>query len=233
MVVSNSNGSITSNAATLTVTADQAPVPTIKITGGLGHGKFVAGRAIHFSLGATDSEDGKEPASRLTYQVDYLTSLNETSGGVDSSVVPATSGVIKSRFTPATSGSYTLTDVLYRITLTATDADGLSTTVTRDILPNTSRITLKTRPVGLQLNLDAQSVTAATTIESVVGFQRVLDAPATEQTAVADYVFRAWSDGRPASHTIVTRSGNATYTARYLLERNAGQSAVAAIPPTP
>ncbi len=222
VVVSNSNGSVTSDAATLIVIADQAPVPTIKITGGLSHGKFVAGHAIKFSLSATDPEDGKEPASRFAYQVDYVTSLNETSGGAVSSFVPATTGISKSKFTPSTSGSYTLTDVLYRLTFTVTDADGLSATVTRDIAPNTSRITLKTKPVGLQLDLDGQAVLTPTTFDSVVGFQRLIDAPASEQTSVADYIFRAWSDGRAASHTIVTRSGNATYTARYV-----------AAPPTP
>lgn len=220
VVVSNSNSTVTSDPATLTVTADQAPVPAIKITGGLRRGKFDAGHAIRFSLSATDNEDGKEPASRFTYQVDYVTSLNETSGGVVSSFVPAQSGLAKSKFTPAISGAYVLTDVLYRITFTVTDAAGISANVTRDIAPNTSRLTLKTHPVGLSLDLDGQSISAPATFDSVVGFQRLLDAPASQQTSVANYLFRAWSDGRPASHTIVTRAGNAIYTARYVAPKS-------------
>src|SRR5262249_54963465 len=140
VVVSNSGGSVTSSAATLTVTANQAPSPTITITAGLRNGKFDAGTPIRFALAATDAEDGTEPASRFTYRVDYVTSLNSVPGGVVRPFVPATSGQASGSFTPAVSGPYTLTDVVYRVTFTVTDSGGRSATTTVDIAPNVSTI---------------------------------------------------------------------------------------------
>ncbi len=215
VLVSNDNGSVTSDPASLAVVADQAPVPEIKIVSGLRRGLFDAGRAIHFKLSATDAEDGREPASRFTYQVDYVTSLNATPGGVVRPFVQATHGVESAKFTPARVGPYTLTDVLYRITFTVTDASGLSSTVLRELSPNVSRITLKTRPDSLTLNVDGQPTVAPTSFDSVVGFARLLDAPTSQQNIVANYVFASWSDHRPASHSIITHVANTTYTVRY------------------
>ena len=131
VVVSNSGGPATSSAATLTVTTNQTPSPTITITGGLRNGKFDAGTPISFSLAATDPEDGTEPASRFTYQVDYVTSLNSPPGGVVRPFVPATSGQASGTFTPAVSGPYTLTNVVYRVTFTVTEGDAAHITEIR------------------------------------------------------------------------------------------------------
>src|SRR5262249_5573276 len=46
VVVSNSGGSVTSTVAPLTVTANQAPSPTITVTAGLRNGKFDAGTSV-------------------------------------------------------------------------------------------------------------------------------------------------------------------------------------------
>src|SRR5262249_20530623 len=146
VVVSNSGGSATSSAATLTVTANQAPSPTITITGGLRNGKFDAGTPINFALAGTDPEDGTEPASRFTYQVDYVTSLNSTPGGVVRPFVPATSGQASGSFTPAVSGPYTLTDVVYRITFNVTDSGGGRTTTNPHRAPHPSTNTPPTTP---------------------------------------------------------------------------------------
>jgi glucose/arabinose dehydrogenase len=215
VVVSNAGGSVTSSAATLTVTDNQPPSPTITITGGLRNGKFDAGTPVSFTLAATDPEDGTEPPSQFTYQVDYVTSLNSTPGGVVRPFVPATSGQASGSFTPATSGPYTKTDVVYRVTFTVTDSGGRSTTTTQDVAPDVSTITLQTSPTGLALNVDGQSQTAPTSFASVVGFQRLLDAPATQIVGATTYKFGSWSDGGAASHTITTAATNASYTATY------------------
>ena len=60
--VSNSFGSVTSTAAILTVTANQAPSATITIDSGLTGGKFVAGQEIAFS--ATAIRPGGWPPQR-------------------------------------------------------------------------------------------------------------------------------------------------------------------------
>ncbi len=217
VIVSNANGSTTSNYATLTVTSNHAPAPAITITSGLRNSNFDAGTAIRFSLSATDAEDGAEPASRFTYLVQYVTSLNSVKGGVVRPFVPSTSGQSSGSFTPAVIGPYTLTDVVYRITFRVTDANGLSTTIVRDIKPNVVTLTLQTNPGGLKLNIDGQPTVAPTSIASVVGFQRDLDAPLSQSSGSSNYTFTNWSDGGAAEHSILTPKTDATYIAAYVL----------------
>ena len=50
-------------------------------------------------------------------------------------------------------------NIWYRFHLRATDSAGLSTEVTRDVLPRKVQVTLGTQPAGLALTLDGQPVT--------------------------------------------------------------------------
>lgn len=215
VVVTNADGSVTSNSAKLTVVTNQSPKLEIFPIGGLRNGKFDAGQPLTFWLAADDVEDGNEPASRFSYKVDYYSSLGTVTGGIERPFVPTTTGEASVSFTPASSGPYTLTDILYRITFTCTDSAGLSSTITQDYLPNTVNLTLQTNPTGLKLNVDGQSKAAPVTIASVVGFTRQLDAPLTQTVGNTKYTFKSWSDGKAASHTVTTPTSNTTYTATY------------------
>ena len=233
VVVTNSAGSVTSNAATLTVTANQAPTGTITINSGLTNGRFIAGQAISFSGTGTDPEDGTLGASAFTWRVDYITSI-ASGNPVVRPFVPEFSGTTGGTFTPATTGPYTLTDVAYRITLTVTDSAGLTATRTLDVTPNVANITLRTKPTGGTLTIDGQPVASGTVIPSVVGFQRPIGAPATQTINGTNYTFRSWSDGGAATHTISTPLANTTYTANYKVTRGnsvSGRSLLAALPP--
>jgi hypothetical protein len=68
VVVSNATGTATSNAATLTVTNNQLPVPTIAAPAG--NYRFSGGDVVTFSGDATDPEDGVLPAAAYTWWVD-------------------------------------------------------------------------------------------------------------------------------------------------------------------
>jgi hypothetical protein len=129
--------------------------------------------------------------------------------------VPESTGRRKGTFTPAVTGPYTLTDVAYRITVTVRDSLGLTVTETLDILPNVATITLQTTPPGLSLTLDGQPVADGTTVESVVGFRRILGAPATQNSGGFPLTFRSWSDGKPRTHGVRTPAADTTYTASY------------------
>jgi glucose/arabinose dehydrogenase len=214
VIVSNSFGSATSAAATLTVTANQPPSPTFTIDAGLTNGRFIAGQAITFSGSATDPEDGALGASRLTWRVDYITSI-ASGNPVIRPFVPEFSGQAGGSFIPATTGPYTLTDVAYRVVLTATDSNGAATTITRDILPNTAQLTVTTSPAGLQITVDGQPFTGPHTFASVVGFVRPIGAPASQTSGGTTYNFTSWSDGGAATHNLSTPLSNTTYTATY------------------
>jgi glucose/arabinose dehydrogenase len=215
-MVSNAAGNDTSGAATLTVTANQAPSATITIGSGLTGGKFIAGQPIAFSGTATDPEDGPLTAGQFTWQVDYITSIASGNPAVRP-FVPEFSGASGGSFTPATTGPYTLTDVAYRITMTARDSAGLATTTTLDVAPNVSTLTVTTTPAGLQVTVDGQPFATPRTFGSVVGFQRPIGAPAAQPSGGTNYNFSAWSDGGAATHTISTPLANTTYTASYVV----------------
>ena len=207
VIATNSAGSATSNSAKLTVTTNQPPVPVIS-TPALGT-TFAGGQTITFSGSASDPETGALPLSALKWRVDYYTGsavrpfVQEFTGAAGGSwLVPAQ--------TP-----YTLTDVFFRIILTAKDPQGFETTVTRDVAPQIGNLTLASQPAGLSLTLDGQPFTAPRTTPAVVGLIRELGAPASQQNGGARYLFKNWSDGQAAVHNIVTPAGNSNYTAMF------------------
>jgi glucose/arabinose dehydrogenase len=106
-------------------------------------------------------------------------------------------------------------NVWLRISLTVRDAQGLSSTVTRDIFPQKQDITLATSPAGLQLTLDGVPFTAPRTTRGVVGVIRELGAPAQQVLGGVTYEFIGWSDGGAATHEVATPEAATTYTATY------------------
>ena len=167
---------------------------------------FQAGDTLAFSGSATDPEDGAEPATRLTWWADLHHDTHahpfqpETTGGSGTVTIPTR--------------NETSDNVWYRFHLRATDSAGLSTEVTRDVLPRKVQVTLATQPAGLALTLDGQPVTAPTTFTGVVGIERDLGA-ADQQANGRSYRFDSWSDGEAASHTIATPASSTTYTATF------------------
>jgi glucose/arabinose dehydrogenase len=206
-VVSNAAGSATSNAATLTVTANQPPAPTIgsPAAGTL----YSAGDTIAYAGTAADPEDGSLDGSRFTWRVDF-----HHADHVHPFLAPA-SGSKTGTFTIPASG-HTDANVWYRIHLTVRDSGGLETSVQRDLRPRTARVTLATSTPGLQLELDDQPVQPPHTHTGVVGMQRKLAAPSPQVVGGNVYVFASWSDGGAATHTIATPAGDTTYTATFV-----------------
>jgi glucose/arabinose dehydrogenase len=222
--VSNAVGNQTSNAAVLTVTENQPPSASISIDAGLTGGRFIAGQGIAFSGGASDAEDGALGASRFAWRVDYITST-ASGNPVVRPFLPEFQGQTSGSFTPATNGPYTLTDVDYRVVLTVTDSNGLSTTLTSDIEPNTATLSLTTSPAGLQVTLDGQPFVAPIAFESVVGFERAIGTPGSHSVGGVTYAYVSWSDGGPATHTVTTPPLDTTYTASFAPAVNPGLKA--------
>ena len=206
-VVTNASGSATSNTATLTVVANQPPVPTI-VTPAL----YSAGTTLNFSGSATDPEDGTVPASRFTWLVEFHH---------DSHTHPA--------FGPATgstSGSFPIPDtghtesnVKYRVHLTVTDSAGQTAATFKDVFPRTVSVTLASNPSGANLTLDGPTVVAPHTFVGVVGVKRVINAASTVTVGGVIYEFKSWSDHGARTHTITTPTANQTYTATYRIKK--------------
>jgi glucose/arabinose dehydrogenase len=206
VVVTNSFGTATSNAATLTVTSNQPP--TAAISQPPAGSQYSAGETIPFSGTGTDPEDGSLAAGNFTWRVDFHHESHIHP------FIPDTSGSQSGSFEVPTTG-HVAADVWYRIHLTVRDSGGLMHSTYRDVLPRTSAITLTTNISGLQLTLDSQPVSTPHTVTSVVGIERTLDAPSPQTVGGTTYEFVSWSDGGPQSHTVSTPTTNTTYTATY------------------
>jgi glucose/arabinose dehydrogenase len=206
VIVTNAVGSVTSNAATLTVSSNAAPTATITspAVGAL----YSAGDTINYAGSGTDPEDGTLPASAFTWEVVFHHDththpfLAPTSGAKSGSFVIPRLGEVA-------------TNVFYRIHLTVRDSNGLTHSVFRDVAPRVSTLTLQSNPTGLQLTLDGTPVTAPFSVAAVVGMTRTLGVVSPQAVGGTTYAFSSWSDAGAASHAINVPSANTTYTASF------------------
>ncbi len=210
--VTNTAGSVLSNAAALTVVAGSAPAATI-VTPTIGS-RYSAGTTLSFSGNATDAEDGALPASALRWRIDFHHDTHTHPA------MPETAGIATGTFAIPNSGE-TSANVWYRVYLTATDSTGLSSTSWVDVVPNTVTISLATIPAGLRVTLDGQPVTSPSNVVSVVGVVRSLGVVSPQTAGGLTYHFSRWSDGGAATHTIATPTASVTITATYTTQPTA------------
>jgi hypothetical protein len=207
VLVSNAFGQTSSGAAILTVRAASRPTPTIDSPAP--GATYIAGQSISFSGGATDPQDGALSPSALIWEVD----LHDSTGV--HTIVPPITGVSSDSFTVPQSGDLS-PSVFYRITLTATDAEGLSQSTHVDISPHTAVLGLITQPAGFPLSLDGQTQATPASVAGVSGMIRSLQAPSTEVVAGVIYQFAGWSDGvTTAARSLVFPSTNTNILAAY------------------
>ena len=191
-VVTNAGGTDTSNTATLTVTSNHVPVPTITLpTSGT---RYRAGDVLNFSGSAADPDEGALSSSSLSWRIDFHHATHSHP------FYPETSEISSGQVTIPTTGE-TATNVFYRITLTATDSTGATASVTRDITPLLVSQTLDANVPGATLTLDDQPLAAGRTFASVVGMTRSIGTTPTQTISGQAYEFVRWSDGGAASHT--------------------------------
>ncbi len=204
--ISNAFGMVTSEPATLAVTAGTAPVAVIHQpdTGATYRG----GDVIAFSGTATDAEEGALPASALTWRVDFHHDEHSHPHMLE------TSGVSSGTFTIADRGE-TSANVFYRVILRVEDSAGLTHSTYVDIQPRTSSVTLASNVPGAQLTLDGVSVASPHTFVGVEGIVRTIGANTPFTTSGVSYDFTSWSDGGQRVHTISTPTNDTTYTATY------------------
>jgi glucose/arabinose dehydrogenase len=127
VIVSNSFGSVPSNAATLTVTTNRPPLPRIDTP--LATAGYSPGDVIAYSGSATDPEDGTLAPGSLSWTVELKHDTHAHQ------FVTARTGSSGSFTVPSDDAD--LANVWLRVTLTARDASGATTTVFRDLYPRT------------------------------------------------------------------------------------------------
>ena len=172
---------------------------------------YDAGDTINFSGSAFDVEDGTIPASRYLWIIELGHGIGE---GAHYHEAQRLEGVTGGSF--VTSRNEELDpNTFYRINLQVQDAAGIYHTAERDIFPNKTNATVTTSPAGLFVGVDGTDRVGPITFQSVVGIERVLDAPASQNLNGRRYQFASWSNGGPAIQTWLVPNGNPTITASY------------------
>jgi hypothetical protein len=99
------------------------------------------------------------------------------------------------------------------IDLTATDSQGVSTTVRQDLPPNLVEVTLATGPPGLHVDVNGTTFVAPHTLTSWEVYD--LNAPDQIDASGNAWTFDTWSDGGAVTHVVVTPASAATYMATF------------------
>jgi hypothetical protein len=201
-IVSNASGAVTSNPVRLWIVAGNS-VPAPEILTPAEDRFYHGGETISFSGAAVDPEDGVLPASAFRWQVLFM------HGGHAVPFLGTLSGVTSNSFTVPVRGEQA-TNVFFRVLLTVTDFGGRSATVSRDVFPRTSVLTLTGQPSGLPVRLDGQARTTPATIPSVAGMKRVVAAATPASSGGQAFDFKEWSDGGDVTHTFSVPETNAT-----------------------
>ncbi|GIV32050.1 MAG: hypothetical protein KatS3mg030_352 [Saprospiraceae bacterium] len=190
-IVSNAEGSDTSQAAMLRVTASQRPQTLILSP--IDGSRYAAGDTIFFQGMATDAEEGTIPPHRLFWRIDFHH---------DDHTHPAlspTPGILSGSFVVPRVDE-TDPDTWYRIYLTATDSSGLSSTTTAEVFPYKAHFTLQSQPAPVVFYLEGNPVQAPAVIESVVGQWRDIHASRHFYTPDSIYVFEKFTNGSTQYH---------------------------------
>jgi glucose/arabinose dehydrogenase len=203
VVVTNSAGQVTSQAATLSVTTNRRP--RVSITSPVAPSTYRGGQTINY-LGTGIDPDGD--TLTYTWKIDLHHDQHVHP------VLPPTTGNSSGTLTVSPTYHADEINVFLRFYLTVSDGT-LSATTYVDVTPRKSSFTLQTLPSGLQLKLDGQPKTTPVTVQSVVGMRRTLDVVSPQTANGATYTFSSWSSGKPAQQTISIPAPATTYTAIY------------------
>ncbi|MDZ4747194.1 MAG: PQQ-dependent sugar dehydrogenase [Saprospiraceae bacterium] len=207
-IVSNASGADTSLTAVYRVTSDQRPEPEI-ITPTEGT-LYRAGDTLFFSGHAPDAEEGELAPTALRWKIDFHHDEHTHPG-----LVP-TAGISEGEFFIPQTGE-TADDVWYKIHLSATDAAGLSKTVTREIFPLKTQFTVQTIPSGLPVFVESNYVISPVSTTSVVGIIRRVEVLASVIAGDSIRLFTAWTDGEPSTvRTFAASEDSVTFTAQYV-----------------
>ena len=209
VVVTNLLDSEISDAATLTVTTDTPPAPFFTLPEL--DSVYRAGDILAFSGGATDLEDGNLSAADLTWRIDFHHNVHSHP------VVPPTAGITEGQITIPTA-TETDDDVWYRVTLTATDSAGLTTTTFRDVFPLKSDFVVQTNMPGTagDLTIDGAFREGPYFDTGVENVERSISVPNTQQVGGELGFFSQWIDGETDRDRIIfTPEDDTAFVALY------------------
>jgi PKD repeat protein len=204
-----SDGQGGQDARDFTIVVGNDP-PTPQIDSPTASELFSVGEQITLSGSATDVQDGTLPSSALTWRVERHHDTHTHP------FLPETPGNNIPISGPAPEGIFATNNSFLRIELTATDSNGVSTTVTRDLNPQKVDLTFDTVPSGFELEIAGSQISTPQTITSWHNWAMPVNAPEQADGIGGQWwTFDEWSDGGAQAHTITTPASPTPYFAVY------------------
>jgi PKD repeat protein len=206
LVVRDSSGAVSRPAELVVGAGRSAPEVSIDIPPGTE--PFAVGKPVTLTSRARDAEDGELAGGALSWTIllHHEEHTHPFLGPLDGTSVSFTAPGPESLGAAETSH--------LEIRLTATDAEGLTTTVVHHLQPHRVQVTLDSDPQGLDLVINGATMSAPVTVSSWEGL--ALDLEARDQGQGANrHIFMSWSDGGALRHTVATPGHDVTFTARF------------------
>jgi len=196
-----------SNVARVSLYPDDSP-PQPHIAAPSAALEWSVGEGIAFSGSASDAEEGTLPDADLYWKT-RLYHCPSACHAHPLQVYPSVA-----------SGSFLAPDHDYpshiEISLTATDARGLTATEAISVNPHAVNLKIASDPGGIGLTAGQLSGSSPIEFRAVEGAHISLSAPLTADVGGREYTWQSWSDGGARAHTIVANT-SATYAANYAL----------------
>ena len=193
-----------SATATVRISVNNSP-PAVTLAAPVDGSKYRDGTAVQLAGAATDTEDGALAGTRLSWNV-VLVHANH--------VHPFQTLTGKTgAFTPTTDHD---ADSYYRVTLTATDSDGLAASKTVVINPQTVNLAISSTPAGAPFTYAGYALVAAPRrTQAAIGFRTSIAAGERFVAGGRAYEFQSWSDGGSLAHDITIPATDLALVASY------------------
>ncbi len=186
---------------------NRAPTPVI--TAPTSANRFTVGQTITLTGTASDPDEGTLPSTSLVWTVllHHNTHTHPYFGPARGNNVTFTAPAPEDL--AATGTSY------LEIQLTATDAQGATSTTTFDFQPRLVNVTFESSPSRLYLGVNGTMIRTPAVVLSWAGYELNVGTAAQRDSAGQAWVLASWSDGGSTSHTIVTPAAATTYRATF------------------
>jgi hypothetical protein len=208
VIVSGAGGSVTSNAAVLSVGVGSG-APTAVIKSPPAGQLYTAGKAIKFKGVATDPQGAKLKPTAFHWTAALYHNGSATSAATE--VVGKPGGSFKVPRDPSAAPE----DYVH-IELTVTDLLGVSAKTSQDVHPRTANVTVNANHPGLNFKLAGTTLAAPVTFTAVVGSSLVLSADAAQVLDGINYTFQKWSKGRKADLSLIVAPRDQSLQISYL-----------------
>ena len=206
LTVTDSRG-LESAPVTRTVHSGEHP-PAVTITTPDPAARFAVGQRFTLSATATDPEDGNLAGTSISWTIrrQHANHFHPFRG--------PEAGESLTDIYPEPEDLEAAADSWLTVSATATDSNGLQTTVSQNLLPDKVGLRFATRPQGGRVAIEGLRVKTPTVVVSWARHAIPVGAP-TQRIDGRRHVFQRWSDGKPREHVIVTPRLDRTYIAYF------------------